>query len=404
MGKVFDSTETFATFDKKSRVYKNMSKNNYYLKTLQNKVDDEWKYRGNIVDIEEETDFGSNIFIPIEVKIQNVYDVTMKTTLSDNWKKINYKNIFYKAPLGQRYRFSLDFINYDPEDENLIDKSIWIGVNIDSINPTHGLIIRRCDSFLTICSDKGNIHYEPICIESDFKHSNLYLDQSIVIPQGELYAIMQYNAYTKFLKINDRFLIGPTDSEDRYNNTVFKVRAIRKYQSTNTYNLNSIPLVFLALDKDDIGPDDDLKSRIVKTNGTYREKNLIQENIDLSNKKEDSDSDDKIDNTELSIRIITEDGTDINERILLNTTKKYYCYLYKGDKKQTVPIQVETDLLSTDKDIYYYDFEKIDDNSFCITNKKMYLKDELKISCFYNDENNDIVIKKEFLVSLGGAL
>ena len=59
MGKVFDSTDKFSVFDTKSRVYKNMSEDNYYLKNIQNKINDEWKYRYNIVDIEDEKDFGS---------------------------------------------------------------------------------------------------------------------------------------------------------------------------------------------------------------------------------------------------------------------------------------------------------------------------------------------------------
>ena len=32
----------------------------------------------------------------------------------------------------------------------------------------------------------------------------------------------------------------------------------------------------------------------------------------------------------------------------------------------------------------------------------MYLKDELKIRCYYEDVENDIFVEKEFLVSLGG--
>ncbi len=70
--------------------------------------------------------------------------------------------------------------------------------------------------------------------------------------------------------------------------------------------------------------------------------------------------------------------------------------------EEDYPINVETDLLSTENDIYYYDFLKIDGNSFSISNKKMYLKDELKIRCYYEDISKDILIEKEFLVSLGG--
>ena len=407
MGKVFDSTDKFSVFETKARVYKNMSVDNCYLKALQDKVNNEWKYRANIVDIEEEKEFGSNIYEPIEVKIQNVYDEKLKKTLSDDWKKINFKDISYYIPLGRRYRFSLNFNN---SEESLMDKSIWITLNTNKTSPTAGGVLRRCDSFLTIISDKGNIHYEPVCLDTDFKYSSIYYDLAISIAQGEIYATMQYNKYTKFLKVNDRFIIGPTDTEDRHNNTIYKIKAIRRYQGVNTFDLNSIPLVFLALDRDDVGAEDDIENRIVKTNGTYREEDFIQKDIDLieENTQEIPDQNNEsseeliIDKNNLKIEIFSEDGTNINDRILLGDTKKYYCYLFNGEQKSDYSINVETDLLSTENDIYYYDFLKIDGNSFSIFNKKMYLKDELKIRCYYEGISKDILIEKEFLVSLGG--
>lgn len=445
MGKVFDSTDKFSVFEPKSRVYKNMSENNYYLKNIQNKINDDWKYRYNIVDIEEEKEFGSESYDSIEVKIQNVYDEKLKKTLSDDWKKINFKDIQYPISLGQRYRFSLDF---NEKDQSLKDKSIWITLNVNKTSPTSGGILRRCDSFITIVSDKGDIHYEPVCLDTDFKYSSIYYDLSISIAQGEVYAIMQYNKYTKSLKINNRFIIGPVDTVDRHNNTVYKIKALRRYQGLNTFDLNSIPLVFFALEKDDISPNDDLEKRIASQNGKYREEDFIQKDIDLIydnektiirvipeepeeievaeeekidiNTEEDQipeDVDGSSDNSilrdaadeilsykgeELKIEVTTQDGTSIDERILLNETKTYYCYLYKDDIQIKTPISVETDLLSTDKDAYYYEFIKDNDNSFSILNKKMYLKDELKIRCYCEDIDNNILAEKEFLVSLGG--
>lgn len=417
MGNVFDSTNQFSVFEHKSRTYKNMRKDNYYLKNLQSKINDEWKYRPNIIDIEEEKDFGSESYNSVEVKIENVYDEKLKKTLSDDWKKINFKDIQYPISLGQRFRFSL---NYN-DDEPIRNKSIWITLNINRTNPTFGGIIRRCDNFLTIISDKGNVHYEPVCLDTDFKYSSIYYDLSISIAQGEIYATMQYNRFTKFLKVNDRFVVGPVDTEDRYNNTIYKIKALRRYQNLNTFDNNSVPLIFLALERDDVGPEDDLTTRIVKSNGSYREADLIQNNIDLvydSDKviitvkpkpePEDlilKDSDNLIfsyPQDELMIVVNTEDGIAIDERMLLDEKRKYFCYLYKNGEKLSDAINVETDLLSTDKDIYYYDFEQDSNNSFTVLNKKMYLKDELKIRCYYEDVDNNVFVEKEFFVALGG--
>lgn len=417
MGKVFDSTNSFSVFENKSRTPKNMSKNNYYFKNLQNKINDEWKYLPNIIDIEEEKEFGSETYKQVEVKIQNVYDEKLKKNLSDDWKKINFKDIQYPIRIGQRYRFSL---NYN-ENESLREKSIWITLNNNRTDPTYGGIVRRCDSFLTIISNYKNIHYEPICLDTDFKYSSIYYDLSISIAQGEIYATLQYNKFTKFLKVNDRFIVGPVDTEDRYNNTIFKIKALRRYQNLNTFDNNSIPLIFLALERDDVNAEDDFETRIAKSNGEYREEDMCQKNIDLiydNDKvvitvKPKPEPDDLIlrdeDNSiisyvkdDLMLNISTEDGSSIDERILLNEEKKYYCYVYNNGEKLDYPVNVEVDLLSTDKDIYYYDFIKNDDNSFIIINKKMYLKDELKIRCYYEDSDKNIFIEKEFFVSLGG--
>ena len=417
MGKVFDSTNSFSIFENKSRTPKNMSKNNYYLKNLQNKINDEWKYLPNIIDIEEEKEFGSETYKQVEVKIQNVYDEKLKKTLSDDWKKINFRDIQYPIKVGQRYRFSL---NYN-EDESLKEKSIWITLNNNRTNPTYGGIIRRCDSYFTIISNHKNIHYEPICLDTDFKYSSIYYDLSISIAQGEIYATLQYNKFTKFLKVNDRFIVGPVDLEDKYNNTVFKIKAIRRYQNLSTFDNNSIPLIFLALERDDVNVEDNFETRIAKSNGEYREEDMCQKNLNLIYDSErvvitvkpEPESENLVlrdkDNSiisyikdDLMINISTEDGSNIDERILLNEEKKYYCYVYNNGEKLDYPVNVEVDLLSTDKDIYYYDFIKDDNNSFIIINKKMYLKDELKIRCYYEDNNKNIFIEKEFFVSLGG--
>jgi hypothetical protein len=54
--------------------------------------------------------------------------------------------------------------------------------------------------------------------------------------------------------------------------------------------------------------------------------------------------------------------------------------------------------------MYYYDFIKVDGNTFSIHNKKMYLKDYLRIICSVNNERYQAQpIVKEFLIKLGGV-
>ena len=68
--KVVDITNSANSYDILSQTPKNYSKDNYFLKELQDKVNAEWRYRPNRVDIEYENNWGVQTYTPIEVVIQ----------------------------------------------------------------------------------------------------------------------------------------------------------------------------------------------------------------------------------------------------------------------------------------------------------------------------------------------
>ena len=144
--------------------------------------------------------------------MNEMYSPNNKNTLSDDWKKITFKDIKHPTKLGKRYRFSLEFDNPDITD---LDKSIWITLQTTAADATESVVIRRCDTFFVFLSnDEKEIHYEPVCLDSDFKYIALYRDETITVPQAEVYAVMQYNQYTKNVKINDRFFVGSVNMLD----------------------------------------------------------------------------------------------------------------------------------------------------------------------------------------------
>lgn len=395
MGKVIDTTDIIdSSMSLNARIPKNMSMNNYYLDAKQKKINREWKYRYNVVDIEEENIFGSEKFDPVEVVIQTVYDINQKTVSSDDWKKLIFKDIQHPVTTGKRYRFSTDYFGPNVKD---IDKSIWLTINTNKTAPTQGVLIRKCDSFFTIPSiDGSDIHYEPVALDADFKYINFYSDMSITVPQAEIYAVMQYNQYTKNIKINHRFLIGPANIEDREDNLIFKVKAVRKFQAESTYDLNSIPLVFLALERSSVDPNDDFETRIMSQNSTYK--------FDKDVNQKDDTTEDIIDDNNIIhdyyIKLISDENL-INDRILLNSKCNFSCFVYDGSNKNiNVPIDIKLELLSTDKDSYYYDYIREDNNNFSIFNKKAYIKNKLQIMC--TAEINDKIISYETFIELGG--
>lgn len=407
MGQIIDTTNIIDSSMKvKARTPKNMVIENEYLTKLQQKIDYEWTYRYNHVDIEEEDIFGTEKYNPIEVVVQSVYSDTLQKTMSDDWKKLVFRSIKHPIKLGKRYRFETSFNPEIPIEQ----KNIWITVNYDTVNPTCAIVVRKCDSILTFVEkNTGDIHFEPVILESETKNINFWRDETIVLAQGEIIAIMQYNDYTKGIKINNRFFVGATDMRDEANNWIYKVKAVRKYQGEVTYDVNSIPLITVILEKDDLGPGDNRLTRVAVNAPVYYNEdfNSQQEDSIIPNPDNSENSEDvtpPIIENNYHIEIIDKDGNQLTDYILLNNIQEYSCFLYNNDELITQDIEIQHDLLSTNNDMYYYDFIKVDGNTFSIHNKKMYLKDYLRIICSVNNEKYQAQpIVKEFLIKLGGV-
>ena len=72
MGKVVKSAYNPNTYNMLSQTPKNYVKDNYYLRTLQDKVDADWEYRPNRVDREGESVRGSLEYVPMEAVVQSI--------------------------------------------------------------------------------------------------------------------------------------------------------------------------------------------------------------------------------------------------------------------------------------------------------------------------------------------
>ena len=278
-----------------AKLDKNMVGSNYYIESLQAKRDKDWAYRYNRVDIEEELEKQiyyspeEPSYTPIEVVIRNVKSVT-GVDLGTDWANISFRDLKHPCSQGSRYRFSLDYFsgiaeNMDKlsEEDKHFNTSIWICVNRTPIRAGNTVTLRRCDTTLTMLgSTSGNtndvveMHLEPVVLESENKYTQVYYNMAVPVPQAEFYATMQCNYFTKHIKINDRFILGTIDTENRENNTVVKVKAINRAGTGHTYiqdsddEIASTSLVVLSLDKDMISPDDDFTNRIASNAPIYK--------------------------------------------------------------------------------------------------------------------------------------
>lgn len=391
MGKVINSTNIDSSALLKAKLSNDLQTDNYYLESLQHKINYEWEYRFNRFDIEEENSFGSEQYHPLEVIIDTVYDEKLKTELSNDWRKLIFRDIRHPLTLGQRFRFGINAWGKDISDE---DKSIWILANYNSFSPTAGCVVRRCDATLNMISEDGKeFHYEPCCFEDDFKAVNTWFDVSINTPQAQVCAIAQYNDYTKKIKINHRFIMGETDLDDSENNLVYRVKAVNKCRSKTTFNNKNVSFVVLALDLDSISPQDDLVNRIAFNAPVFH---VVKNEEPIEPPIEEP----TVDTYELKIQ--QTNGKEFPEKIFLNDEIECQVICYKNNEQYDIPIEITLDLLKTTNDNYYYDFVDKGNGVFSIRNKKMYIKDKLEITCIAKDETTD-EIKSQFYLQLGGV-
>lgn len=303
---LIDTTNTIDTsIHLKAKLSNNMVGDNWYLENLQEKRNQDWEYRYNVINIEEELNKQINYttempcYTPIDAVIQTVKSDRGKP-LGDDWASLAFRDLSHPNNIGFRYRFDFTYdgegmqdLSSMSEEEKYYNTSVWLAVNKSSISAGNALVVRRCNTSVALVGsptrDYKNItevRYEPAVLENELKLINIYYNQTTVIPQAEWYMTMQLNYFTNFIKINDRMIIGGVDTEDESNNTLFKVKAIVKANSNRTfskfgsYDLENIPLIILGLDRDLAGEDDDFYKRIAVQSPIYPVQSIpVEDNI-----------------------------------------------------------------------------------------------------------------------------
>ncbi len=236
--KIKDLTRSARRRDDFYETPKNYSKNNYYLKQLQDKINAEWGYRPNRVDIEyednwvlhEEGIYTNSQYEPIEVVLQSVKSETGET-VSDEYKRIVFRNILEnRFRIGSKFRFGT-FKGKDVENIPERQKNVWLSINTDSVKMTSSMVIERCNGTLgSLYTDSQGIshrHYEPVIFKKNLSGVNFSYNETAISPQAQLEITAQYNDYTRDYFINQRFIVG-FDS-------VYRIKAINKFDGESTF-------------------------------------------------------------------------------------------------------------------------------------------------------------------------
>lgn len=253
MGKVVKSAYNPNTYNMLSQTPKNYVKDNYYLRTLQDKVDADWEYRPNRVDIEEESVRGSLEYVPMEAVVQSIRN-DKGEKVSEDAMRLVFRDIRYSSKIGTKYRFSFNFDLEEPEE----DKFVWLVTNREELNPTASSVITRCNGTIasTFKNEEGNneIHYEPVISSNNLSSYGPAFAQAIVTAKADITMIVQYNEYTMNYYINQRFIVGP--------NQVYKISSIQNMNSLTTFKVDDIGLMVLYANFDEKSEQDDFTTRL----------------------------------------------------------------------------------------------------------------------------------------------
>lgn len=375
---IIDSTNILdTTMNSKATLGKNLVGSNYYIKSLQEKRNQDWYYRYNVIDIEEEKEKVveytslSSIYYPIEAVIMTVKTDTGEK-LSDDWRRLAFKDLNYDRRLGKRYRFGYDFENTPnmTDEEKHYNNSIWITTNVNSSSAGADVVVRRCDSNIMLVGSPtlsyDNItenHAEPCIVESDLKYINIYYNQEINIPQAEIYIIMQYNFFTKNMHINNRLIIGNTFAEIE-NNQVYTIKAIEKFSSLATFkvgyetDLKDTPTILIGLDRDVLMGEDDYVNRIAERAPMYLVDNSTPIPVNQYYLK-----------------------CNVTQTVIpLGTSLTCGVNLYKNNQKYDNAVSFVATLEGVTTPDNYYTFTT-QNNTFTITSKKEYDSANVKVTC-----------------------
>lgn len=319
MGRKYNSANMPPDYFLLTQTPKNYDPNNYFIKELQQKVLYDWCRAPNRIDVEYENVWGEQKYIPMEVIAQTVKPDNNNTVISDDWRRLVFKNITNHYPIGCRFRFDDEVGNALAETE----RDIWIATNRNSGDMTSSVVCVRCNNTIgSLITDSQGIstrHYEPIIFTRENKTVDLFYSKYGAVPQSEIYGIVQHNKYTEQYYINQRFVVGYDQ--------VYRITAMNKTQSRTTLNSKDVGVILLYFEIVNSAAEDDFENRIA------------------FNYKEDIQVIDNNKNDNYSLKIISPDF--IPNQLPTNETIDFSVSAYHGDTVLSLPIYTEITLEGT---------------------------------------------------------
>lgn len=286
---IIDSANIKDTRELYSQTPPDFVEDNYYLNTLQMKIDADWPYRPNRKWVEEESEPGSETYTPLEIVIQTIKS-DKGEAISDDYYRIVFRDCQKAVRIGTRYRFS-----YEPNiNTPNLKKNIWLAINQARLTPTASQTVVRCNGTigsLYVDENKKIVrHYEPIVQPDKLNGANAMRQNEVATDlSGGKVILAQFNKYTQQYYINQRFFID-TNAYEREHQPVYKIVNIVRSNTLTTYDSTDVGLVRIYYEVDQIGAQDDVENRIAY-NGTKNDQILPETDKPTVPGEEESEND-----------------------------------------------------------------------------------------------------------------
>lgn len=214
-----------------------------YIDLFQHTLDEQFYNASNWYEILEETEIGSRIYRPVDVRISHVINSETGLKLGDDWKTLYFKSTEESPMLGRIYTF---------------DDNIWLTINIETEkNLTATCTIRRCNNTLRWLDEGTGVYYEePCAIEYLVKEPRDYATQGspFKTPGGFLHIDAQFNSRTNLINENQRFLFGNPGHWTGYR---VVGTGINDFRNTKTYDWRTAKILTIDMIADFINNDSD---------------------------------------------------------------------------------------------------------------------------------------------------
>lgn len=346
-----------------SRTPKNFSRDNYWLKEVQDQVDAYWAMRPNHVDVEQEMHFGQDDYETYEVVAQSVKD-DKGQVISDDWRRFVFRDIHYDCPIGTKFKVSPGYDTGVAEE----DKLIFLVFNKQNeLTATNAVVVRRCNGTLgtPYLDEKGILkyHYEP-AVQQSLSGTDFHYNKMANDPSGDLTIIVQHNEFTKKYYINQRFIIG----YDR----VYRIANIDKFYSNDTFHPENVGLISLHMSIDNIGERDDFENRIAFNEGNPVSRiggNEIDDYIIVVKEMGIENGDGSMTKSKRSAKKSSSGPVDF---ITVNGEDYLDVYLYNGDERIETPVSMTYEISKVAEEEWsqYVDVLNIDGHLFRVVRKK----------------------------------